>query len=158
MAPEAKQANLVCRRSRASRHRRCWSWGLETWYTVRTSGVASNALGSASAGPPWPYSRSRACRRAVLRFLRDRWPLHILCMCCAALNRSLSCCLCARSAWACATVWEAPGAARGAHDVLVKGFIAFWPLRLTFRPLRELPVKVGNMINAEDGRIPNGGL
>jgi hypothetical protein len=30
--------------------------------------------------------------------------------------------------------------------VLVNGFIAFWPLRLTFRALRELPVKVGNMM------------
>jgi len=43
---------------------------------------------------------------------------------------------------------EAPAAALGVHDVLVKGFIVFWPLRLTFRVLRELPVKVGNMLLA----------
>lgn len=29
--------------------------------------------------------------------------------------------------------------------MLVNGFMARWPLRLTFRDLRELPVKVGNM-------------
>jgi hypothetical protein len=34
----------------------------------------------------------------------------------------------------------------GDHDVLVKGFMALWPLRFTFRVLRELPVKLGNMV------------
>jgi len=32
-----------------------------------------------------------------------------------------------------------------AHEVLVKGLLLRWPLRLILRVLRELPVKLGNM-------------
>lgn len=145
MASETNAANLVWRRSRASKPSRRLSSGWEAWYTLSTSGIASTVLCTTSIDTCSSYNRSMVRRRSALRDRRTRWPLHDFWMRRAAFSRSLSWCLCCRSAWALATVLEAPAAEWGPHEVLVNGFTAFWPLRLTFRAFRELPVKVGNM-------------
>jgi hypothetical protein len=81
---------------------------------------------------------------------RTLCPRHTRWRRCDALSRSRSCCLCWRSTWALATVLEAPEAEADNRPVPVKGLLDLWPPRLTLR-LRELPVKLGNMVRVGGG-------
>lgn len=94
---------------------------------------------------PEPYSLSKEPRLDSARSLLALAPLQTRCICPAALKRCRSACRFSRSACAFDTALVAFEAEDGLQEVLENGFPA-WPLRLTFRGRRELPVNVENMM------------
>lgn len=93
------------------------------------------------------YSASNSCRRRSRSCRRFLWPLHTLWRCLAAASSSRSRCLLSRSAWAWATVLEAPDCAGAQPELAPHGFVFRCPLRSTCRGRRDEPENVVNMVD-----------
>lgn len=121
----------------------CWSSGSAGSKKILSSGNACEHRSSVR----WLTlnSLSQSFRRCVRPLCRILWPLHTRCISFDAAISSRSFCLFSLSAWALATVCEAPEGA-AVQDELPQGFEGLCPLRFTFLARFEFPVKVGNML------------